>query len=263
MYAHLFNDLILRVAASGLNLKIENDMTWDLQRSDTQQLLDSTNSKKFNLGNVVERKLNLADTEGMFLLMAVGYIIAGSVLVSEMVGGCAKTFRQFVRRQSKAIISFGRNVSRRSSVASIEDGPDPPVARASFTENLRRRYSKQLRRKSSTEISSFLKKMFGQNGNQSEKNEESIDVPDHLNGRHKREENIFPDNHDIDGEVGSGDVIDVRKKDFDANSMLGSSSVGSKSHVITEEHTAEVIMPTIENRDDNASKEFGEPVNCQ
>lgn len=36
----------------------------------------------------------------MFLLMGVGYIVAGSVLVSEIVGGCAKRCRQFVRRSS-------------------------------------------------------------------------------------------------------------------------------------------------------------------
>lgn len=75
VYADSFNEVILQLAASGLNQKIKNDMAWDLQRSDTDALLQSTKSKKFSFADVEERKLNLADTEGMFLLMAVGYII--------------------------------------------------------------------------------------------------------------------------------------------------------------------------------------------
>lgn len=254
VYTHLFNDVILRISASGLNLKIENDMAWDLQRSDSQQLLDSTKLKKFSFSDIEERKLNLADTEGMFLLMAFGYIVAGSILISEMVGGCAKSFRQFVRRKSKAIISFKKNVSRRSSVASVEDGSELP--RASFTENLRRRFSQQVRRKSSTEISSFLKKFFQQMGNQFEKNKPAIDVSNDWSSQYESHGNLFPDYLGIDEEV-----IDMGPghdgKVSDPSSMLGSSSIDSKSHVIREEHTAEVNR---DRDDDNASKEFGEPV---
>lgn len=75
VYSESINTLVLQFAASGLNLKISNDIAWDLQRTSTDALLDSTESKKFSFADVEERKLNLADTEGMFLLMAVGYII--------------------------------------------------------------------------------------------------------------------------------------------------------------------------------------------
>lgn len=100
VYAKLFNEAILRFAASGLDLKIANDMAWDLQRTESQRLLDSKASQSFGMGNMEERKLNLADTEGMFLLMAIGYVLAGSVLFSEIVGGCAKSCRAFMRRSS-------------------------------------------------------------------------------------------------------------------------------------------------------------------
>lgn len=262
VYAHLFNDLILRMAASGLNLKIQNDLAWDLQRSDSKQLLDSTKSKKFSFSDVEERKLNLADTEGMFLLMALGYIVAGSILISEMVGGCAKSFRQFVRRKSKAIISFKKNISRRSSVASVEDGSEPTRPYASFTENLRRRFSQQVQRKSSI----ILKTMFKRSENQFEKNEQAIDVSNDWTGEYESHGNVFPDYHDIDEEVidmGLEHGGEEKRKDFDASSMLGSSSIDSKSHAIREEHTAEVNNSVNGNRDDNASKEFGEPVNSQ
>lgn len=81
VYAESINNLILRFAASGLNLKIINDIAWDSQRSSTDALLDSTKSKKFSFADVEERKLNLADTEGMFLLMAVGYICGNHCLI--------------------------------------------------------------------------------------------------------------------------------------------------------------------------------------
>lgn len=267
VYANLFNDAILHVLASGLNVKIQNDLAWDLQRSDSKQLLDSIKSKKFSFGDIEERKLNLADTEGMFLLMALGYVLAGSILISEMVGGCAKSFRQFVRRNSKAIVSFKRNISKRSSVASIEDGSvhHLPPPRASFNENLRRRFSQQVRRKSSNEISTFLKKMFRQRENQFEKSEQTIDVSNNWDGKYETNGNIFRDNHDIDEEVIDMGLFEhggeEKRKDFDASGMLRSSSIDSKSHVIREEHTAQVNRLLDVNLDDNALKEFGEPVN--
>lgn len=107
VYAAPFNDMLLRFAAAGLDKKVNNDLAWDLQRGDSQ-LLDSGTSKSFSMDDVVERKLNLADTEGMFLLMAVGYILAGSVLFSEIVGGCAKSCRAFIRRNSGVDEKTGR-----------------------------------------------------------------------------------------------------------------------------------------------------------
>lgn len=269
VYAHLFNDVIGRISASGLNLKIQNDLAWDLQRSDSKQLLDSIKSKKFSFNNVEERKLNLADTEGMFLLMALGYIVAGSILVSEMVGGCAKSFRQFVRRKSKAIVSFKKNISKRSSVVSIEDGSESSPPRTSFTINLRHRFLKQFRCKSSNYVSSCLKRMFKQSENQFEKNEQAIDVSNDWTGDYEPHGNVFPNYHDIEKEfinMGLEHGDEEKRKDFDASSILGSSSIDSKSHVIQEEHIAEINNNNSfgnGNRDDNVSKEFGEPVNSK
>lgn len=117
VYAHLFNDIILRLAAAGLDLKMSNDLEWDLGRAESERLLDTKKSKSLGMQNVQERKLNLADTEGMFLLMAIGYIIAGSVLFSEIVGGCAKSCRAFMRRSS---VDGSRRGSTSSAVRSDE-----------------------------------------------------------------------------------------------------------------------------------------------
>lgn len=64
VYSERFNDFILRLAATGLIEKINTEMDWDLQRSSTGKLLQSSSSKTFKITEAEERKLNLADTEG-------------------------------------------------------------------------------------------------------------------------------------------------------------------------------------------------------
>lgn len=142
VHTNLFNDAILRFSASGLDLKIANDMLWDLQQSDIQQSLDTTKSKTLSMSDVGERKLNLADTEGMFLLMAVGYILAGSVLISEIVGGCAKSCRAFIRRNS----DIPDDLMRRGSDFSWSQLK--PKQSKTFTDKLKREIRKRLRSKS-------------------------------------------------------------------------------------------------------------------
>lgn len=64
---------------------------------------------------------SIGTISGMFLLMGVGYLIAGGVLVSEIVGGCATRCRQFVRRNSTITSlksSFHPNTSAQPSTAS-------------------------------------------------------------------------------------------------------------------------------------------------
>lgn len=117
-------------------------MAWDLQRSDTKQLMDQIRGKSFGISDVEERKLNLADTEGMFLLMAVGYIVAGSVLFSEIVGGCAKSCRAFLRRGSVA------NGRRASTFSLSQVQPEEPKT---FSEKLKRGIRRRLRPKAKPE----------------------------------------------------------------------------------------------------------------
>lgn len=83
----------------------------------------------------------------MFLLMGIGYLIAVSVLVSEIVGGCAKRCRQIVRRNSMGtFLKSGTahpNTSNRASFAS-SSGEKP----LSSQERFRRLVLRSFRRNS-------------------------------------------------------------------------------------------------------------------
>lgn len=64
VYTKRLNEAILQFSAYGIILKINNEIAWDLQRSNTGRLLQTAKHKKFSFADVEERKLNLADTEG-------------------------------------------------------------------------------------------------------------------------------------------------------------------------------------------------------
>lgn len=69
VYTDRLNEAILRFISNGIILKINNEITWDLQRSDSGRLLQAAKHGKFSFADVEERKLNLADTEGMAIVI--------------------------------------------------------------------------------------------------------------------------------------------------------------------------------------------------
>ena len=88
VYRQRINEGILLLQQSGIIKKIKNDVRWDMIRSSKGQLLQISAEKTLKIANQEERGLTLVDTEGMFLLLAIGFLIAGGVLISEWVGGC-------------------------------------------------------------------------------------------------------------------------------------------------------------------------------
>lgn len=67
---------------------------------------------------------------------------AGSVLVSEIVGGCARKLRAFVRRQSDTIVTGTRNVVRRSSLA--ESANEEDYVPKNFADKVRHKVVRKL-----------------------------------------------------------------------------------------------------------------------
>lgn len=194
----------------------------------------------------------------MFLLMALGYTIAVSVLVSEIVGGCAQHCRQFVRRKSSTVISFARYPSKRQSVISIENLP--PSNRSSFSENLRRRFSVAIGRKLSdpmTDGGLAIKNFFKRKSNVSTRDEEKADNANEYEESPSHQENKLnePNLNQIDQNF-NDEVVDTIFVENDGDS----SSDGSGSHPVHGQHIVQINITPAQDREDNASSEFGEIV---
>lgn len=97
VYRSRFNDGILMLQQSGLISKIMNDVRWDMIRNSKGGLLSVSSGKMIKMNAAEEKGLTLADTEGMFLLLGIGFLVAGGALVSEWVGGCTNKCIRLVR----------------------------------------------------------------------------------------------------------------------------------------------------------------------
>lgn len=97
VYRKKFDDGLLMLQQSGIVQKVKNDVRWDMLRSSTGSFLQISSGKTLKMNNQEERGLSLADTEGMFLLLGIGFLIAGGVLISEWVGGCTNKCLQFMK----------------------------------------------------------------------------------------------------------------------------------------------------------------------
>lgn len=129
--------MILLAQQSGLMNKILNEVKWSMQRSASGKLLQASSSNALRERIQEERQLTTADTEGMFLLMGVGYLVGAIALVSEIVGGITNKCRQIVRRSRKSISSAW------SSKRNSEDGEGLRTA----AEQLAHEHRKEAKRK--------------------------------------------------------------------------------------------------------------------
>ncbi|XP_063357695.1 ionotropic receptor 21a [Cydia amplana] len=92
LYSSKLSGDIARIVQSGLIDKIENEVKWEMQRTPSGKYL-SAGSGTLKLGAITEKGLTLADTQGMFLLLAAGFLLAAAALISEWMGGCSRKCR--------------------------------------------------------------------------------------------------------------------------------------------------------------------------
>lgn len=97
VYRSRINDGILMLQQSGIIKKIMNDVRWDMLRARNGGLLQISAGKALKMIGTEEKGLTLVDTEGMFLLLGIGYLIAGGALISEWVGGCTNKCIKLIR----------------------------------------------------------------------------------------------------------------------------------------------------------------------
>ncbi|XP_017485936.1 PREDICTED: ionotropic receptor 21a [Rhagoletis zephyria] len=143
VYKRKIDSMILLAQQSGLMSKILNEVRWSMQRSASGKLLQASSSNALRERIQEERQLTTADTEGMFLLMGIGYLLGAVALISEIVGGITNKCRQIIRRSRKSISSAWS--SRRTSV------DDENALHRTAAEQVAHEYRKAARRKAEKE----------------------------------------------------------------------------------------------------------------
>ncbi|CAH0695011.1 unnamed protein product [Spodoptera exigua] len=92
VYSAKMNLDISKMIQGGLIDKITNEVRFEMQRSPTGTLL-AAGSGTIKIPSAEEKGLTLEDTQGMFLLLAAGFTIAATALVSEWMGGFTRRCR--------------------------------------------------------------------------------------------------------------------------------------------------------------------------
>lgn len=100
VYRNKFNELILTLTQGGLVDKLMRDVKYSEKKraSGRQQPIVGV-GKPLRMNTPEERGLTLADTEGMFILLGIGFIVALAALISEWVGGCTNRVVGIMKRR--------------------------------------------------------------------------------------------------------------------------------------------------------------------
>ncbi|XP_050079095.1 ionotropic receptor 21a [Anopheles maculipalpis] len=132
------NNAILYMQAAGLISKLDKDVTWETVKTKDGHYREASVGDVLRTTAPSERGLTLADTEGMFLLMLFGYVVALGVLISEWVGGCTNKCREVLKERAERLKAAAAEIA----AAANESGTSsiPASSRSSANENsLRKR----------------------------------------------------------------------------------------------------------------------------
>lgn len=110
LYSQIINIGLLRSVQSGMIFKIKNDVEWQMMRSATGKLLAANAfGNRLKSLTVEDRALTLDDTQGMFLLLGIGFVLGGASLLSEWMGGCFNFCKGRRKKSSSSIQSNYRS----------------------------------------------------------------------------------------------------------------------------------------------------------
>ncbi|XP_055550833.1 ionotropic receptor 21a [Wyeomyia smithii] len=110
VYRDKFNNAILYMQEAGILAKLRKDISWDMQKTKDGRFRQASVGQILRVSTAGEKGLTLADTEGMFLLMGVGYLIGVGVLISEWVGGCTNKCREIIQARMDRRGSLGSSI---------------------------------------------------------------------------------------------------------------------------------------------------------
>ncbi|XP_035795701.1 ionotropic receptor 21a-like [Anopheles albimanus] len=105
------NNAILYMQEAGIIAKLKREVLWNTMKTRDGRYREASVGESLRGPAPEERGLTLADTEGMFLLMLFGYVVALGVLISEWVGGCTNRCREIMQERSERLKAASSGVS--------------------------------------------------------------------------------------------------------------------------------------------------------
>ncbi|KAI5639695.1 ionotropic receptor 21a [Phthorimaea operculella] len=117
---------IMRISQSGLMDKLVDETRWEIQRSPNGKYLAVSSGFMLKITSAEEKGLTLEDTQGMFLLLAAGFLLAATALLSEWMGGFTKKCRE-LRKKIRVPSSLSREkliTPKSSQVHEIKNASD-------------------------------------------------------------------------------------------------------------------------------------------
>ncbi|KAJ2940616.1 hypothetical protein O0L34_g14722 [Tuta absoluta] len=118
---------IMRISQSGLMDKLVDETRWEIQRSTTGKYLSVASGYMLKITSAEEKGLTLEDTQGMFLLLVAGFLLAATALLSEWMGGFTQKCRQ-LRKKIRVPSSLSREkllTPKSSQVHEIKTSSNP------------------------------------------------------------------------------------------------------------------------------------------
>ncbi|XP_055590285.1 ionotropic receptor 21a [Uranotaenia lowii] len=118
-----FNNAFLYMQEAGIMSKLNKDVSWSLQKTKDGRYRQASVGKVLRVPTAGEKGLTLADTEGMFLLMGIGYLIALSVLISEWVGGCTNKCKEIIKTRRERLMSPSSSIPSSNASSANPNSP--------------------------------------------------------------------------------------------------------------------------------------------
>lgn len=241
VYTESFNNAILLMQQAGLLTKFADEVAGRMRQLGGGRLLDSSSSKSLSQTSAEERGLTLADTEGMFLLLGIGFLISGGVLISEWVGGCSKKCRSILvkRRDDQqraqaaedaadaAALAATANKSRRRSSTTLQKVMDAKIVEEKDDEMECRKSQKSLSSSDSRKTSASLNIFYRQT------------LKDMSEGHQRRHSNVILMGGDLTTEAEALSNITYKYKELENQSNSGGSSNHNSQTIDVEINRAE------------------------
>ncbi|XP_062534528.1 ionotropic receptor 21a-like [Armigeres subalbatus] len=123
VYRDKFNNAMLYMQEAGIMSKLLKDVSWDMQKTKDGRYRQASVGKVLKVPTAGEKGLTVGDTEGMFLLMGIGYLLGLAVLISEWVGGCSNKCREIIKARKERLLSPSSSIPQSNTSSANPNSP--------------------------------------------------------------------------------------------------------------------------------------------